>query len=133
VTLYERAVATDPSLPEAYQGLAAALLQRGDLARALAASESALAMDPRSTSARLNFALALERAGYPADAAAEAEQIIARDSGEVAAHLLLGNLYAQRLNSPARARQHYRRVIELNPGHPQSSAIRDWLASQATP
>ena len=128
VRLYEEALRLDPALPEARQNLAVAALQLGDLPRALSEGETALALQPETALARLNFALALDRAGFPLDAAVEAERVVTSKPDDVAAHLLLGNLNAQKLDRPELARIHYRRVIELDPGHPQSAAIRRWLA-----
>jgi Flp pilus assembly protein TadD len=48
---------------------------------------------------------------------------------EVRAHLALGNLYAQQLRDPARARRHYLKVLELDPHNPQATDIRFWLLS----
>lgn len=126
--LYREAARLDPTVVEAQQNLAIASLHTGDLPAALSASERALVLKPDSSSARLNFALALDRAEFPVDAVAEAEKVAAAHPNDVAAHLLLANLYAQRLDQPERARPHYRRVIELEPEHPQSVAIRRWLA-----
>ncbi len=128
VRLYEEALLLDPSLSEAYLELAVAAMELGDVRRALAAGESALALQPQARVARLNFALALDQAGYPVDAAAEAEKVVTAKPDLVAGHLLLGNLNAQKLGRPAEARAHYLRVIELEPEHPQSVAIRRWLA-----
>ena len=47
--------------------------------------------------------------------------------GEARAHVALANLYAQQLGQPARAREHYLRLLELDPQHPQATAIRYWL------
>ncbi len=128
VRLYEEALRLDPALPEARQNLAVAALQVGDVPKALVEGEKALVLQPETPLARLNFALALDRAGFAADAAAEAERVVAVSPNDVSAHLLLGNLYAQKLGRPDRARVHYRRVIDLDPGHPQGFAIRQWLA-----
>ncbi|MBX3744611.1 MAG: tetratricopeptide repeat protein [Verrucomicrobiae bacterium] len=130
VTHYTEVIRLDPAAYEAYRNLATVHLQTGDWSRSLDASEWALSLDPDSLSARLTFALALERAGYPTDAAIEAERIVTTDPDHVAAHLLLGNLYAQRLGNGGRARAHYLRVIELDPEHSQSLAIRRWLAGR---
>lgn len=127
---YEQALKLDPASFEAQQNLASARLQQGDLPRALEAGEAALALRPDSAPARLNFALALDRAGYAWDAAAEAEKVVGARPDDVSAHLLLGNLYSQKLDRPERARDHYLRVIELEPEHSQSIAIRRWLSGR---
>jgi tetratricopeptide (TPR) repeat protein len=127
VALYQRALQADPASLVANLNIAAAYLEQGDLPKALAAGEMALALDPESRDARLNFALSLDRAGFHDDAADEAERVITAAPNDVAAHLLLGNLYAQHLGRPERARRHYSKVLELVPNHPQSVAIRRWL------
>ena len=48
---------------------------------------------------------------------------------ETRAYLALGNLYAQPLNDPVKARAYYVKLLELDARHPQSSAIRFWLAA----
>jgi hypothetical protein len=138
VRLYGEAVRIDPGSFEAQQNLATALLQSGEASKALPVAETALALRPGSTTARLNFALALDSAGYPADAVAEALRVTSGGPGpttanqteRVAAHLLLGNLYAQKLSQPDRAKEHYLRVLELEPEHPQNVAIRRWLVGR---
>ena len=84
-------------------------------------------MNPQSTKARFNFAVALQKADYPADAANELERVLGVSPGEARAHFALANLYAQTLGRPAQGRAHYLRLLELEPQHPQATAIRYWL------
>lgn len=95
----------------------------------MSADELALALNPVSTDARANFALALKQAGYPRDAANELEKILQASPNDARAHLTLGNLYAQQLGQPKLAREHYLKVLELDPRHAQSGPIRYWLAA----
>jgi len=97
--------------------------------QSLAAWENALAIQPESVDTRYNFALALKAANYPADAASELKQILAANANETRAHLVLGNLWAEQLGNPSQARQHYLKVLELDPSHPQGTAIRYWLVA----
>jgi tetratricopeptide (TPR) repeat protein len=108
-------------------GLAAT--QAGNFPAALTAYESALAVQPRSLDARYNFALVLKQANYIADAVNELERVVVTYPNETRAHLALGNLYAQQLQQPAKARQHYSKVLEVEPRHPQARDIRYWLAA----
>jgi Flp pilus assembly protein TadD len=126
---YRRATQADPSYYEAYYNLGLAYSAAGNLTAALAAYEGALAAQPDSLDARYNFALVLQQANYIPDAAAQLEKVVARAPGETRAHLALGNLYAQQLHQPAKARLHYNRVLELDPKHPQATTIRFWLAA----
>jgi len=126
---YRLAVQIDPSLFEAHYNLGLVAAETGNLSLALSAYETALALDPASSDARYNLALVLKRANYLRDAASELEKIVARFPNETRAHLALGNLYAQQMKQPARARQHYLKVLQLEPRHPQASAINFWLAA----
>jgi superkiller protein 3 len=117
----------DPSFFEAHYNLGLVATEAGNLPVALTAYETALAIQPGSMDARFNFALALQRASYFADAANELDKVLAADPNETRAHLALANLYAQHLGQPAKARIHYKKVIELEPQLPQAGAIRAWL------
>jgi tetratricopeptide (TPR) repeat protein len=127
VGAYQRAIQSDPSYFDAHYNLGLAAYENGDLPLALSAYETALAIDPESLKARFNFASTLEQAGYPRDAADELEKLVIRHSTEVRIHAALANLYARKLGDPKRARQHYLRVLELDPRHRDATAIRYWL------
>ena len=126
---YRLATRADPTLFEAHYNLGLAATEAGNLSAALAAYENALAVQPQSLDARYNFALVLKQANYLADAVNELERILASYPNETRSHLVLGNLYAQQFHQPAKARQHYLRVLEVEPRHPQAGAIRYWLAA----
>jgi tetratricopeptide (TPR) repeat protein len=128
ITDYQRAIQLDPSYYDAHYNLGLAASDARKLQTALTAYEYALALRPESLDARYSFALLLKQANYPVDAANELEKILAAHPNESRAHLALGNLYAQQLHQPAKARQHYSRVLEIDPNSPQASAIRYWLA-----
>jgi tetratricopeptide (TPR) repeat protein len=126
---YREALRLDPAFYEASFNLGLAAFELKDSPTSLAAYETALAIDPRSVDARYNFALALQRGNYLIDAADELEKILARHPDESRAHFSLGKLYAERLSRFDLARLHYRRLLELQPHHPQATAIRYWLAA----
>ncbi len=124
---YEKAVQTDAAFFEAHHNIGAMANQSGQMPRALLAYETALALQPASLSARFNFALSLEKAGYYRDAANELERLLTDYPDEARAHLALANLYAKRLMLLNAARDHYARVIQLDPQHPEGTNIRFWL------
>ena len=126
---FRNAVKEDASFFEAQFNLALAEYQLQRHRRSLAAWQVTLAIRPDSADARYNFALALTAAGYPVDAANELERLIAGNPDDARAHLAAGNLFAGPLQDKARARKHYQRVLEIAPGHSQSSAIRYWLVT----
>jgi tetratricopeptide (TPR) repeat protein len=126
---FQLAANADPAFFDAQYNVALVTQESGDAARALPLWERALAVEPDSINARYNFALALKQAEFPIDAAAELERVLEAKPADARAHLTLGNLYAQQLNDNARARQHYLKVIELDPRNAQASLIRYWLAA----
>lgn len=126
---YRLAAQLDPSYFEAHYNLGLAATKAGNLRAALTAYEDALAVQPTSLDARYNFALVLKQANYVVDAVKELERVLARYPNEARAHLALGNLYSQHLHQPAKARQHYLKVLEEEPRHPQARDIRYWLAA----
>ncbi len=125
---YRQALKLDPAYFEAHYNLSL-LLGGTDVAEALKHAEMAAVLTPASSAARLQFAQLLDRAGHPTDAAAELEKIIAAEPANVNARLTLGNILAQRLAEPARARTHYLKVLELDPRNSQANAIRFWLVT----
>ena len=126
---YRQAAELDPGWFEAQYNYGVVAYRLRNYNQSLAAYEMALAIQPDSVGARYNFALALEAAGYVPDAVNELEKIVAGNPNEVRAHLALGNLYAQQLHDPVRARQHYLKVLAVNPGNPQAGDIQFWLSS----
>ena len=129
IAAYKRAIAADPRYFEAHHNLALAYMQAGDLGNALIGFEKALHLDPVSVEARYNFATALDAAGYSKDAADELERALAADPRSVKAHLFLARINADRLQNIPKAKEHYRKVIELDPRHPKAVDIRYWLAA----
>jgi tetratricopeptide (TPR) repeat protein len=113
---------------ETYYQFGLSAFAAGRLGEALGAYEQALALRPDAVNARYNFALALHAAKYPLDAANELVKLLRQEPQDVGAHLMLANLYAQELNQRAKGREHYLRVLDLNPTHPQSPRIRFWLS-----
>ena len=124
---YRTAAALDPAWFEAHYNAGVIEQRLRNFSAALASYETALAIQPDSVDARYYFALALKSAGYAPDAADELKKILAAKPGEVRAHLALANLCAQSLHDPALARQHYLKVLELDPMNPQTEDIGRWL------
>ena len=126
---YREATTLDPSWFEAQYNYGVIAHRLQNYSQALAAYETALAIQPESVNARYNFALALKAQGYTTDAVNELEKLLVTNPNEVRAHLALGNIYARQLYDPARARQHYQRVVQLDPGNAQAPEIHFWLSS----
>jgi len=131
IRAYRQAIQFDPAYFDAYYNLGLAASEVGNLQMGLDAYETALVIMPDDADARYNFALLLKRGGYVIDAANELERLVARWPSESRALLALGNIYAQQLNQPAKARHCYEKVLETDPHNPQAPAIRDWLMGNA--
>ena len=129
IQAYRLATQEDPGFFKAYYNLGLVATETGSLPLALTSYEKALAIQPASLDARYNYALVLKQANHPAEAMHELEKVLASSPGETRAHLALGNLYAQQFGQSAKARPHYLKVLELEPQHPQATAIRYWLAA----
>jgi tetratricopeptide (TPR) repeat protein len=126
---YQEATRLDPAFFEAYfnQGLAAT--EVANWKHALAAYEMALAINPDSAKAHYNFCMALKKANYPADALAQLKLLITRHPDDAKAHLAIANMYAQQFNQPDKARQHYLKLLELDPFNSEAPKIRYWLST----
>jgi Tfp pilus assembly protein PilF len=129
ITEYQAAVKADPANYDAYYNLGLAALERGDARFSLWAYEIALALKPNGEDARYNFGLALKAGGYWQDAGEQFQKLLVENPSDARAQLSLANLYAQQLQQPALARDHYQRVLEINPKHPEAAKIRYWLAA----
>jgi tetratricopeptide (TPR) repeat protein len=126
---YQTAAEVDPSWFEAQYNAGVITHRLHKYSVALPRYELALAIQPNSVDARYNFALALRAAGFAPDAAEELRKILAANPDDVHAHLALANLCAQALHDAPQARQHYLRVLALEPNHPQAADIRFWLSA----
>ena len=124
---YIEAAKADPAWFDARFELGQAAFYTGDTDLALQSFEHALAIDPNDGPARFNFAMSLVQGNYYADAASEFETFLQFDPDNAQAHFEAGKLYAEKLNDVTRANVHYKRVIGLQPDHPQAVTIRYWL------
>ena len=129
ISSYRAATLQDPTYFEAFYNLALASSESGNLAAAIAAYESALAIRSDSFDARYNLALVLKQTNDYTRAVGEFEKLLEKYPNDTRSHLALGNLYAQQLHEPAKARPHYLKVLETDPHNPQASTIRFWLTS----
>ncbi len=128
VEAYRDAVRADPTYFEAYYNLALAAYQLRNLPLSLSSGEHALRINPDSAEARYNFALALEESTYPYDARDQLLEVVARHPQDVRAHFALASLAAGTLRDSTLAREHFRKVLEIEPNHPNAAQIRYWLA-----
>ncbi len=130
---YREVLVLDPGFQQAHLNSAIAYQSKGEFRKALSGYELALAINPLSKISRYGFAQSLHRSEYYVDAAREFEKLLEVYEAYLPGHLELAIIYAGKLKMPNRAKMHYRRVLALNPQHPEAPVIRDWLLANNRP
>ena len=130
ILAYREAVAIDPAFFEAYYNWGLSALRAEFTEDALQSYEWALSIRPSHRNARYNFALALKKGRHFKESVSELQTVIGSHPNDVNAHFELAKLYANQLGNAEAARRHYKRVLELNPSHPQAVLIRYRLSAE---
>jgi Flp pilus assembly protein TadD len=115
---YERTIALDPKMTEAYLNLGV-LLTHQDPAAAVAPLRKAVDMLPAQSRPRMLLAVAQERSGDLAGAATSFEGALHLDPKDLDATLHLANLYLN-LKRPADAESKFRAALEIQPKLPNA-------------
>jgi Flp pilus assembly protein TadD len=115
---YERAIAMDPKMPEAYLDLGILLLDKEPSA-SVAALRKATELLPAQSRPHFLLGVALERSGNPSAAAGAFENAAALDPLDLDTLLHLGETYLA-LHRPANAEQKFRSAIERQPQEPRA-------------
>jgi Flp pilus assembly protein TadD len=110
---YERTIACDPKMSEAYLNLGILLLDK-DPAAAVAPLKKAVELLPSQSRPRLLLGVAQERSGDAKSAAETLEGVVHLDPHDDEALLHLANLYLA-ANRPADAEPKFRALLELRP------------------
>ncbi len=116
---YERAIALDPKMPEAYLNLGILLLDKQEYAAAVAPLSKAVELLPAQSRPRSLLAVAQERSGDQEGAARSFEGVLHLDPNDSAANHYLGELDLRR-NKPAEAETRFRRALEIRPDAPEA-------------
>jgi Flp pilus assembly protein TadD len=115
---YERTVALDPKMPEAYLNLGILLLDK-EPAAAIAPLRKAVELLPSQSRPRFLLGVAQERSGDVAKAADSFEGAVRLDPRDAETLVHLGNLYLQ-LKRPAEAESKFANALEIQPNGPQA-------------
>src|SRR3981081_637454 len=113
-TEYERAIALDPKMPEAYLNLGVLLLDKQQYAAAVAPLTKAVELLPAQSRPRSLLAVAQDRSGDQEGAARSFEGVLHLDPNDVTANHYLGELDLRR-NKPAEAEMRFRHALEIRP------------------
>jgi len=111
---YERAIALDPKMPEAYLNLGILLLDKQEYAAAVVPLSKAVELLPGQSRPRSLLAVAQERSGDPEGAARSFEGVLHLDPNDQAANGYLAELDLRR-NKPAEAEMRFRHALEIRP------------------
>jgi tetratricopeptide (TPR) repeat protein len=112
---YRRCLEADPGFADAHCNLGALHQGRGRCEEARACYEAALALDPEHVEAHVNLAGLLADEGRDEAALAHYKAAQRADPLHADVQLNLALLY-ERLGLPGRAREHWRRYLQLAPG-----------------
>jgi protein O-GlcNAc transferase len=116
---YERAIALDPKMPEAYLNLGILLLDKQEYAAAVAPLGKAVELLPAQSRPRSLLAIAQDRSGDQEGAARSFEGVLHLDPDDVTANRYLGELDLRR-NKPAEAESRFRHALEIRPDTPEA-------------
>jgi tetratricopeptide (TPR) repeat protein len=126
IEAYRRALAADPAFADAYCNLGAVYQERGQRGDARDCYEQALRFDPEHVEANLNLAGLLEEGGCEAVALRRYKAALRADPLHTGAHLGAALLY-EKLGAPRRAREHWRRYLQLAPAGAWAKIARQHL------
>jgi Flp pilus assembly protein TadD len=128
---YQDGIAVDGRSFEAYNDLAAALLETGRSKEAVAALTQALQLKPQDPDALFNLGMAYAQTGDLAAAARVYEQVIGLTPGDAEAHYRLGVLRSH-LGDRSGAEAELERALALQHDHAAAAdALRQLAAGQA--
>ena len=130
---YERTIAIDPKMSEAYLNLGMLLLDKKENAAAVAPLRKAVDLLPAQSHPRYLLAVALDRSGDHAGAAEAFEALLHLDPKDVTAINYLGWV-ALRNGKPAEAEARFRRAVEIQPKEPEGrKGLAESLDAQKKP
>jgi Flp pilus assembly protein TadD len=115
---YERAIALDPKMPEAYLNLGILLLDKQQYGAAVTLLTKAVELLPAQSRPRSLLAIAQDRSGDQGGAARSFEGVLHLDPNDLAANHYLGDLDLRR-GKPAEAEARFRHALEIRPDAPE--------------
>jgi Flp pilus assembly protein TadD len=116
---YERAIAVDPKMPEAYLNLGILLLDKQEYAAAVAPLSKAVELLPAQSRPRSLLAVAQDRSGDQEGAARSFEGVLHLDPNDLTANHYLGDLELRR-GKPAEAEMRFRHALEVRADAPEA-------------
>jgi len=115
---YERAIAIDPKMPEAYLNLGILLLDKQEYAAAVPPLSKAVDLLPAQSRPRSLLAVAQDRSGDQEGAARSFEGVLHLEPNDLNANHYLGDLDLRRAK-PAQAEARFRHALQIQPDAPE--------------
>ena len=115
---YERAIALDPKMPEAYLNLGILLLDKQEYAAAVAPLSKAVELLPAQSRPRSLLAIAQDRSGDKEGAARSFEGVLHLEPNDLPANQYLGDLDLRR-GKFAEAEARFRHALQIQPDTPE--------------
>jgi Flp pilus assembly protein TadD len=115
---YERAIACDPKMPEAYLNLGILLLDKQQYAAAITPLTKAVELLPAQSRPRSLLAVAQDRSGDQEAAVRSFEGVLHLDPNDLTANRYLGDLDL-RSGKSAEAEARFRHALEIRPDAPE--------------
>jgi Flp pilus assembly protein TadD len=115
---YERAIALDPKMPEAYLNLGILLMDKQQYAAAVVPLRKAVELLPAQSRPRSLLAVAQDRSGDQEGAARSFEGVLHLEPNDLTANHYLGDLDLRR-GKPAEAETRFRHALEIRPAAPE--------------
>src|SRR5258708_7521194 len=116
---YERAIALDPKMSEAYLNLGILLLDKQEYAAAVVPLNKAVELLPAQSRPRSLLAVAQDRSGDQEGAARSCEVVLHLDINDFTANHYVGELDRRR-GKPAEAEMNFRHALEIRPDAPEA-------------
>jgi len=130
---YERTIALDPKMSEAYLNLGTLLLENRENAAAVVPLRKAVELLPAESRPRYLLAVALDRSGDTVGAAEAFQALLRLDPNDITAIDYLG-WQALRAGKPAEAEARFRRAVEVQPkGTAGRRGLAESLEAQKKP
>src|SRR6202047_4521486 len=130
---YERAIALDPKMSEAYLNLGILLLDKQQYSAAIVPLSKAVELLPAQSRPRSLLAVAQDRSGDQEGAARSFEGVLHLDPNDFTANHYLGELDLRR-GKPAEAEMRFRHAVEIRPDAPEAlQGLARSLEAQSKP
>ncbi len=131
INFFEDAVNKDPAYFEAHFNLGILYLQANLPEKSMPALERAQSIRPSEFEVNYHIGRALSKLGNAGDAIEQFEKVISENPNHIGAHFGLAKTYDEQVKDLGKAGMYYKKIIEIQPDHPESTNIRYWIKANS--